>query len=128
MARIRATNTGPERRVAKILRLLGFSPELHAFDLPGRPDFVLRDQKIVIFIDGDFWHGWRFPEWRLKLSEHWEQKIAANRRRDRLNHSRLRRAGWRVVRIWEHQLVRDSEGVQTRLAEVFGRSVNPEPR
>ena len=62
---------------------------------------------VAVFVDGDFWHGWRFPTWRLKLSEKWEEKIAANRRRDARNHAKLRRCGWTVVRIWEHQMERD---------------------
>lgn len=115
MSRIRGKNTGPERAVGAIVAGLGLKAEFHARDLPGRPDLVLRGRRIVIFVDGDFWHGWRFPVWRNKLSEKWELKIAANRRRDALNHARLRRAGWLVIRIWEHQLEGDPEGVAARL-------------
>jgi DNA mismatch endonuclease, patch repair protein len=86
-----------------------------ARDLPGRPDLVLRARRVAIFVDGDFWHGWRFPAWRNKLSEKWELKIAANRRRDALNHARLRRSGWLVVRIWEHQLDIDPKRVAAKL-------------
>jgi len=119
MSRIRGKNTGPERAVGAIVAGLGLKAELHARDLPGRPDLVLRRRRIAVFVDGDFWHGWRFPVWRNKLSEKWELKIAANRRRDLLNHARLRRAGWLVIRIWEHQLERDPEGVATRLRAVL---------
>ncbi|MCP1863703.1 DNA mismatch endonuclease (patch repair protein) [Bradyrhizobium japonicum] len=82
----------------------GLQWEEHCKDLPGRPDFVLRATKVAIFVDGDFWHGWRFPVWRLKLSEHWERKIEGNMRRDARNFRALRRAGWKVIRIWEHQV------------------------
>lgn len=115
MARIRGKHTQPERIVGELLTSLGLEPELHVSDLPGQPDFVLRDQRIAIFVDGDFWHGWRFPKWRLKLSERWEQKIEANRRRDRRNHARLRRQGWKVLRIWEHQTADEPERLATRL-------------
>ena len=71
MSRIRGKDTGPERAVAGILLKLGLQPEYHARDLPGRPDLVLRSLRIAIFVDGDFWHGWRFEEWRLNLSERW---------------------------------------------------------
>jgi len=121
MSRIRGKDTGPERAVSAIVAALGVKAEFHARDLPGRPDLVLRGRRIAIFVDGDFWHGWRFPVWRNKLSEKWEMKIAANRRRDSLNHARLRREGWLVVRIWEHQLESDPEGVAARLEAVFSQ-------
>jgi DNA mismatch endonuclease (patch repair protein) len=86
--------------------------------LPGRPDFVFRDRRVVVFVDGDFWHGWRFPVWRDKLSEAWEAKIEANRRRDARNFRRLRRQGWKVVRIWEHQLDADPQVCLQRVLAV----------
>src|ERR1035437_3986690 len=104
MSRIRGKDTGPERLLAKLLAEAGLIAEQHARDLPGKPDFVLRARKVAIFVDGDFWHGWRFPSWRLKLSEKWEKKIESNRLRDARNHRLLRRRGWRVIRIWEHQI------------------------
>ena len=122
MSRIRGKDTGPERAVGAIVAGLGLVAEFHARDLPGRPDLVLRERRIAIFVDGDFWHGWRFPVWRNKLSEKWEIKIAANRHRDSLNYARLRRAGWIVIRIWEHQLERDLEGVAAKLKAMLLRS------
>jgi DNA mismatch endonuclease (patch repair protein) len=107
MGRIRGRDTGPEREFRKLLKRTGRKFESHARDLPGRPDFVFRRTRVAVFVDGDFWHGWRFPAWRLKLSEKWEAKIESNRRRDARNHARLRRAGWLVVRIWEHQMQRN---------------------
>lgn len=129
MSRIRGKNTGPERIVADMLLSLGHLPELHAKDLAGCPDFVFRDLKVAIFVDGDFWHGWRFPSWRLKLSEKWELKIEATRRRDRRNHARLRRAGWKVLRVWEHQVHATPETVRSRIdALVASRSHKDDPR
>jgi DNA mismatch endonuclease, patch repair protein len=107
MARIRGRDTGPEKAVAGALLELGLNFESHARDLPGRPDFVFRAARVAIFVDGDFWHGWRFPVWRDKLSEKWELKIEKNRQRDVRNFGKLRRQGWTVVRLWEHQVNRD---------------------
>jgi DNA mismatch endonuclease (patch repair protein) len=104
MARIRGKDTGPERAVSAILSKMNVVFERHVKDLPGRPDFVLRAERIAIFVDGDFWHGWRFPAWRHKLSERWEAKIELNRNRDIRNHRKLRQRGWKVFRIWEHQV------------------------
>ncbi len=117
MARIRGKDTGPERFVLGILLAAGIDAETHARDLPGRPDFVLRNRRIAIFVDGDFWHGWRFPTWRHKLAPFWETKIAANRTRDCRNHARLRRAGWQVIRIWEHQIKKKPDYVRRRITE-----------
>jgi DNA mismatch endonuclease (patch repair protein) len=104
MARIKGRDTQPELTIAALLLAEGLEFESHARDLPGRPDFVLRREMVAVFCDGDFWHGWRFPHWRLKLSDKWEAKIEKNRKRDVRNHRQLRRAGWRVVRLWEHQI------------------------
>jgi len=104
MSRIRGRDTKPELAVAKMLDGLGVTYETHARDLPGRPDFVVRGMRIAVLVDGDFWHGWRFADWRLKLSEKWEHKIAGNIRRDAKNRRALRLEGWTVVRLWEHQV------------------------
>jgi DNA mismatch endonuclease (patch repair protein) len=107
MSRIRGRNTGPEQALAAGLRCCRPRWDAHAGDLPGCPDFAFRAEHVAVFVDGDFWHGWRFGTWRDKLSRKWEAKIAGNRRRDAKNHRALRRRGWTVVRIWEHQIARD---------------------
>jgi DNA mismatch endonuclease (patch repair protein) len=128
MARIKGRGTGPELAVAAALRDLGLEWEEHAGDLPGRPDLVFRKARVAVFIDGDFWHGWRFDHWRDKLTEKWEAKILETRRRDQRNRRALRRAGWYVVRLWEHQI---ENGVATctrrivRLLDGLGTSEHP---
>lgn len=104
MSRIRGKGTQPELLLAAELGKLGLSWEEHARDLPGRPDFVFRDVRLAVFVDGDFWHGYKFHEWRDKLSELWETKIAGNIRRDMRNRAALRKMGWKVQRIWEHRV------------------------
>lgn len=120
MARIRGRDTGLERTVAAMFRAHGLRPTRHDSALPGRPDFVFRKMGVVVFVDGDFWHGWRFPAWRHKLTPAWEEKIARNRQRDARNARKLRRKGWKVVRLWEHQVERDPtrciERIMTALA------------
>lgn len=119
MSRIRGKNTGCERSLAAGLRACGLRPARHVRGLPGTPDFVFRRLKVAVFVDGDFWHGWHFSKWRLKLSEKWEAKIAANMRRDKAAHQALRRDGWIVVRIWEHQLHRDRPKCVTRVLDAI---------
>lgn len=120
MAKINGRGTKPELAVEAILSKLGVPFEKQVRDLPGRPDFVIRDARVVVLVDGDFWHGWKFDEWRLKLSEKWEAKIAANRRRDTRNRKLLREQGWTVVRIWEHQVAKTPSGCRRRLRRALG--------
>jgi DNA mismatch endonuclease (patch repair protein) len=119
MARIRGKDTGPERAVAEALAARGWGFETHASDLPGRPDILFRAPMLAVFVDGDFWHGWRFPVWRDKLSATWEAKIESNRRRDAKNFRKLRRSGWSVVRLWEHQVKRDLHGCIARVESLL---------
>ncbi|MEE7505126.1 very short patch repair endonuclease [Methylobacterium mesophilicum] len=115
MSRIRGKGTKPELAVETALAMTGLAFEMHARDLPGRPDFVIRDARVAVFVDGDFWHGRNFGEWRLKLSEKWETKIAANIARDRRNRRALRSDGWKVLRIWEHAVKADADRCVRRI-------------
>lgn len=122
MARIRGSGTGPERLLASEMKKLGLCWEEHARDLPGRPDFVFRQHRVAVFVDGDFWHGYRFSTWRDKLSEEWEAKIARNVRRDIRNRAALRTEGWIVVRIWEHQVKARPPMSAKRVLRALGRA------
>jgi len=98
----------------------GLRYQKQATDLPGKPDFIFRSKKVAIFVDGDFWHGWQYPKLREKLrNEYWIKKIENNRKRDRKNHSALRKKGWKVVRIWEHQLKNQPNDVLTRIIQAL---------
>ncbi|HWX42607.1 MAG TPA: very short patch repair endonuclease [Blastocatellia bacterium] len=109
MSRIKGANTGPERTLFRALRRHGIHFNKHVRSLPGRPDIVCQRAKLAVFVDGDFWHGWRFPLWEHKLLPKWRQKIQATRCRDKRNFRALRRLGWKVLRIWEHQIESNSE-------------------
>ena len=123
MSRNRGTDTSPERHLNELLVAGGAVFTRHERTLPGRPDFVFHDDRVAVFVDGDFWHGWRFPVWQHRLTCFWRDKIAATRERDARNFRRLRRAGWRVVRVWEHQVESDLAGCVRRIA-VMVQSVN----
>ena len=107
MSRIRRANTKPELLLRSSLHAQGVRYRTHVASLPGCPDVVFARARVVVFVDGDFWHGWMFPKWSRKLAPYWRNKIAGNRARDRRNHRRLRRLGWTVVRIWEHEIEDD---------------------
>ena len=109
MSRIRGTNTGPERAVFRLLRRERVYFARHARKLPGKPDIVFRRCRLAIFIDGDFWHGRNFEQWRATLQPFWITKIERNMERDRETDARLRAEGWRVMRIWAKDVNRDAE-------------------
>lgn len=104
MSKVRNRDTDLERLVRSELHRRGFRFRKHAKDLPGRPDIVFATSKVAVFIDGDFWHGYRFPQWREQMSPFWQEKIAKNRERDNKNFRRLRAMGWRVIRLWQHEV------------------------
>lgn len=115
MAAIRRRgNRTTERRFAAILRGSGIGGwKLHSTEVPGSPDFFFRRERLAIFIDGCFWHGCpRCFQQPRQNAEFWSRKIGANRSRDRSVSRRLRRAGVRVVRIWEHELERRTKRLE----------------
>ena len=122
MSRIRGRDTGPEKLMAEILRAAGVRFTEQVRTLPGRPDFVLEERRVVVLVDGDFWHGWQFDRWKHKLAPKWRTKIAANIRRDRRNRSALRTDGWTILRVWEHQLERSPAQVRRRLRAACRRA------
>ena len=115
MSRVKGKDTGIEKAVRSSLHNRGFRFRKHVKDLPGKPDVVFKREKVAVFIDGDFWHGYRFPVWEHKVSDFWKNKIASNRKRDIKNHSKLKRMGWKVVRIWQHELNKDFEKCIARI-------------
>jgi DNA mismatch endonuclease (patch repair protein) len=107
MKAVKLRNGALELLVQRELRRKGLLFQRNCKSLYGSPDIVFRKEKLVVFIDGDFWHGWRIPSWEHKLSEFWRTKLHANRKRDRRNFRRLRREGWTVIRLWEHEIRED---------------------
>ncbi|MBI4473476.1 MAG: very short patch repair endonuclease [Acidobacteria bacterium] len=115
MSHIRSTDTTPELIIRRLLHARGLRFQKHKNGLPGRPDLVFPRAKVVVFVDGDFWHGWHFYKWIHKLSPYWKNKIEGNRRRDQKSFRKLRREGWLVIRIWEHHVKRDVESCADRI-------------
>ena len=125
MASVRSKDTGLELAVRRAVHARGLRYRKHVRALPGTPDIVFPDPRVAVFVDGDFWHGWRFPAWRHKLAPYWAEKIEGNRRRDRRNFARLRRQGWLVLRVWGHQVLADVEQVADRIeSAVRARAAN----
>jgi len=119
MARVRTRDTDLEQLVRSELHRRGYRFRKHLKTLPGCPDLILTRQKIAVFIDGDFWHGYRLPEWEKRLQPFWRAKIRRNRQRDLSNFRKLRRRGWRVIRLWQHELKRDLQASIRRITSLL---------
>ncbi len=87
-----------------------------------RPDFVFPKLRLALFVDGCFWHACPMHTTKPRSNAaFWRKKFAANKARDRLVTRTLRKKGWRVLRIWEHELARKREG---RLLRRIRNAVN----
>lgn len=103
MGRIRSKNTKPEISVRRALHALGYRFRLHVADLPGRPDIVLTKHRLIINVQGCFWHQHKCLKGRLPASNsaYWTAKLAGNVSRDRRSRRMLRKLGWSVETVWE---------------------------
>lgn len=115
MSSIKSKNTRPELILRKALWRKNLRYRINYKKLPGKPDIVFTKKKIVIFCDGDFWHG---HNWALRglssledelngYSEFWRQKILRNIKRDNEINKDLTSRGWTVIRIWESDIKKD---------------------
>src|SRR5690606_22527658 len=76
-------------------------------NLPGKPDIVFNKYKTVVFIDGEFWHGYKWEEKKERLKanrDYWIPKIEQNIRRDRQNNEALKELGYKVFRFWQEEI------------------------
>lgn len=115
MASIPQSNTKPELLLRKSLWHEGMRYKVNYKKLPGKPDIVFTRPKIVVFVDGDFWHG---HNWAIRglnsleeelagYSDFWKEKILGNIERDAATNKRLSQDGWKVIRIWESDIYKD---------------------
>jgi DNA mismatch endonuclease, patch repair protein len=110
MSLIKNANTKPEMFVRRLVHGMGYRYRLHVKDLPGRPDLVFRPRRRVIFVHGCFWHQhgckhYRMPKTKLDF---WLPKLERNKNRDSQIRKEYRKLGWRVLVIWECQLVKEA--------------------
>lgn len=120
MRAVRSKGTHAEMGLRRELKKMGFAFRLHASvgSFRCRPDLVMTRHKLAIFVDGCFWHGCpKHGTWPATNAEWWRDKINANRIRDRRLRAQLKRAGWRVVRVWEHE---DPERAAMKIRKLLG--------
>lgn len=94
--------------------------KLSPADLPGRPDFVFDAERLVVFLDGCYWHGcpkcYRAP---TSNTGYWSEKLRRNKTRDRNVSRTLRQQGWRVVRFWEHEIEAAPAKIVSKIRELI---------
>jgi len=122
----RRSGTQPELLLGRALRRVGIRFKRNVASLPGCPDFVFDEARVVVLSDGDFWHGreWRSLRRKLALrhnSAYWIAKIKANRGRDRRHNRALRAAGWTVIRVWESEIRKEAGVVARRILKTVNR-------
>ena len=106
---------------------------IHAKGIPGKPDLVFSRTRVVVFCDGDFWHGRDWLRLRRRLqrrhnADYWITKIARNRERDRNVTKLLVQDGWFVVRLWESDILREPQAAAARVRDVvLNRAASPCP-
>jgi len=109
MSRIKSENTMPEKIVRSALHKAGYRFRLHVNNLPGKPDIVLPKYKTVIFVHGCFWHRHlncidaKLPKTHTLF---WAEKLHKNVLRDQKNQSELEHMGWKVLIVWECEILK----------------------
>ncbi|HOJ97394.1 MAG TPA: very short patch repair endonuclease [Methanospirillum sp.] len=123
MSRIRGKNTRPELILRRLIYDSGVRGYRIHYNLPGKPDIVFVKKRVVIFIDGCFWHKcpdcFREPQTRRDF---WLEKINKNCERDEKNNQILKEEGWNVIRIWEHNIRKQPGELLKEIMEYLGRT------
>jgi DNA mismatch endonuclease (patch repair protein) len=121
MSRIRSKNTRPEIIARNTIKKIGIKYHLHAKQMPGKPDIIIPSKKIVLFINGCFWHQHEKCKRRVMPktnTKYWKSKLGRNVEKQKKDVKALRRLGWKPLIMWECQIKRDnfSEKLAGKLA------------
>ncbi len=112
MSKIRSKETKPEVAFRKMLWHNGIRYRKNVKKLPGSPDIVLGKHKLIVFIDGEFWHGFHWEQKKDKIKSNrafWIPKIERNMQRDRQNNKKLKEMGYTVLRFWANDIKKHPE-------------------
>lgn len=118
MSRVRSKGSKIEKRLGTALWKAGFRYRKH-YKVIGKPDFALVANRVAIFCDSNFWHGYRWGKTAKKAftknQDYWFEKIERNRARDKKVKKELESSGWVVLRFWEHEIANDIEHCVARV-------------
>ena len=116
MASIRGKDTRPEIMIRKMLWQKGLRYRIHNKTVFGTPDISIKKKKLAVFIDGCFWHGckrcYQEPKSNVKF---WRKKIKDNRERRIDVKSRLKSEGWKIIEMWEHEILGNHKSLERKL-------------
>ena len=124
MSRIRSSgNATTEVKLLRLMRAAGIKGWRRACPLPGKPDFVFYKIRLVVFVDGCFWHGHHCGRSLVpkRNTSAWRNKILTNRRRDVRVARQLRSLGWKVLRVWECRLAKLPNACVQRIRRALTR-------
>lgn len=130
MRAVKGKDTRLEKRLFSMLARMGLSGwKKNAGEIVGKPDVAFVNERVAIFVDGCFWHG--CPQCQRPLPKtnrkYWARKIERNVALARSHKQRLRRGGWTVVRVWEHEVRRSADAgkIRTRILRALGSEGPP---
>lgn len=112
MSKVHSKNGKDEQILAKMLWHKGIRYRKNYKSLPGKPDIVITKYKIAIFIDGEFWHGYNWPDSKKYLHrnrDYWIKKIEYNIAHDERVNKELEEMGWTVLRFWSRKVLKNPE-------------------
>jgi len=130
MAAVRGKDSKAELALRRALHARGLRYRLHAADVFGHPDLVIRSRRLAVFVDGDMWHGNEHRRRGLSSladlfptrTEWWVAKIERNVQRDQEVNARLKADDWTVVRVWESEVLQDPQKAADKVLAALGRS------
>jgi DNA mismatch endonuclease (patch repair protein) len=116
MSRIKGKgNKDTELAMIQILRSNHISGWRRNQAVLGKPDFVFPKNKVALFVDGCFWHSCpKHSNMPKNNQEFWQEKLQKNKDRDKFVTRELKKSGWKVIRVWEHELAKP-ENVARRI-------------
>ena len=121
MSNVRSKNTLPELLIARELKSRKIYFSQHSSKIIGKPDFIFRRKKVLVFVDSEFWHG-HPTKFKLPKSnqDYWTRKIARNVERDKQVNEALENEGWKVIRLWEQDIKKNEDKCIHQILDSLG--------
>lgn len=117
MSKIKSSGTDIERHLLLIVRDFWATERYRKnySELIGKPDVVFLKSKLIIFADGDFWHGKNFNGWKKDIPDFWKKKIQSNMDRDKKQNAQLKKRGYKILRFWGSSIKKHPENVKNKI-------------
>ncbi len=120
MGTVRNKDTKMEIAFRKAIWRKGFRYSKNSSKYFGKPDIVLKKYKTVIFLDSCFWHGCKkHCQIPIARKKYWTEKIERNKQRDKEVNSYYKKVGWKIIRVWEHDIKRNLEKIIKSISDIL---------